>query len=74
MEEVNKLGKILIVDDKSVNRYILSGIFENEYDIQECADGSEAIEALEQGREDTAAVLLDIVYAHMRWFAVLKYM
>ena len=41
--------KILIVDDKSVNRYILSGIFENEYDIQECADGSEAIEALEQG-------------------------
>ena len=33
MEEVNKLGKILIVDDKSVNRYILSGIFENEYDM-----------------------------------------
>lgn len=53
--------KILIVDDKSVNRYILSGIFENEYDIQECADGSEAIEALEQGGKDTAAVLLDIV-------------
>ena len=27
--------KILIVDDKSVNRYILSGIFENEYDMQD---------------------------------------
>ena len=43
--------KILIVDDKSVNRYILSGIFENEYDIQECADGSEAIEALERAEK-----------------------
>ena len=40
--------KILIVDDKSVNRYILSGIFEDEYDIAECADGSEAIAALEE--------------------------
>ena len=66
--------KILIVDDKSVNRYILSGIFENEYDIQECADGSEAIEALEQGGEDTAAVLLDIVMPTCDGFVVLKYM
>ena len=66
--------KILIVDDKSVNRYILSGIFEDQYDIAECAEGSEAIAALEENGEDTAAVLLDIVMPTCDGFAVLKYM
>lgn len=66
--------KMLIVDDKSVNRYILSGIFEDEYDIMECADGSEAIQALEENGEDTAAVLLDIVMPACDGFEVLRYM
>lgn len=66
--------KILIVDDKSVNRYILSGIFEDEYDIAECIDGNEAIAALEEYGDNTAAVLLDIVMPTCDGFAVLKYM
>lgn len=66
--------KILIVDDKSVNRYILSGIFEDEYDIAECVDGNEAIAALEEYGDNTAAVLLDIVMPTCDGFAVLKYM
>lgn len=66
--------KMLIVDDKSVNRYVLSGIFEDDYEIIECADGSEAIKVLGEYRESIATVLLDIVMPSCDGFAVLKYM
>ncbi len=65
---------MLIVDDKAVNRYVLKNIFEEDYEIVECQDGRDAIEALEDKREETAAVLLDIVMPEWDGFAVLKYM
>ena len=43
--------KVLIVDDKTVNRYILRDIFEDEYDVVECIDGNEAIAALKDGKK-----------------------
>lgn len=66
--------KMLIVDDKVVNRYILKSIFEEEYEIIECQDGNAAIEALEKAHDEVAAVLLDIVMPVCDGFAVLKYM
>jgi len=66
--------KMLIVDDKAVNRYVLKSIFEEEYEIVECQDGRAAMEVLQDKRDEVAAVLLDIVMPVCDGFAVLKYM
>lgn len=41
--------RILIVDDSEMNREILTGILENEYDIVEAEDGKKAIAVMEEG-------------------------
>lgn len=66
--------KLLIVDDKKVNRYVLSSIFEEKYDIEECSDGVQAITALSQTQDEMAAILLDIVMPECNGFEVLEYM
>lgn len=66
--------EMLVVDDKAVNRYVLRGIFEEDYDIIECQDGRIAMEVLDEKRDEAAVVLLDIVMPVCDGFAVLKYM
>jgi putative two-component system response regulator len=66
--------KMLIVEDKAVNRYVLKSIFEEDYEIAECADGRAAIELLEEERDAVSVVLLDIVMPVCDGFAVLEYM
>lgn len=66
--------KMLVVDDKAVNRYVLRGIFEEDYEIIECQDGRIAMEVLDEKRDEAAVVLLDIVMPVCDGFAVLKYM
>ena len=66
--------RVLIVDDKSVNRYVLRNLFEEKYEIAECVDGKEAIAVLEEQGEETAVVLLDIVMPVYDGFTVLEYM
>ncbi|MDE6916727.1 MAG: response regulator [Lachnospiraceae bacterium] len=66
--------KMLVVDDKAVNRYVLKNIFEDAYEIVECQDGRAAIEILEAERDKVTVVLLDIVMPVCDGFAVLKYM
>ena len=43
--------RILIVDDSKMNREILTGILEDEYDIVEAEDGKKAIEIMEEGQK-----------------------
>ena len=66
--------KMLIVEDKAVNRNVLKSIFEEDYEIAECADGRAAIELLEEERDAVSVVLLDIVMPVCDGFAVLEYM
>ena len=66
--------KMLIVEDKAVNRYVLKSIFEEDYEIAECADGRAAIELLEEERDAVSVVLLDIVMPVCDGSAVLEYM
>ncbi len=66
--------KMLIVEDKAVNRYVLKSIFEEDYEIAECADGRAAIELLAEERDAVSVVLLDIVMPVCDGFAVLEYM
>lgn len=71
---MDKKGRILIVDDKKINRFILAGMFEEDYDIIEVADGKEAITVIEQEKEALSVILLDIIMPKVDGFAVLRYM
>lgn len=57
-----------------MNRYMLGGIFREHYDILEAAGGLEAIEILEEKKDELAVVLLDIIMPGMDGFGVLEHM
>lgn len=67
-------GKLLIVDDKKVNRFMLSGIFGEQYDIVEAEEGNQAIELIEQEKDEISVILLDIIMPQADGFVVLDYM
>lgn len=68
-----KSQQILIVDDEEVNRTILHGLFEDEYEVIEAANGQEATVQIEQS-SNLVLILLDIVMPVMDGFGVLDYM
>lgn len=65
--------QILIVDDEEINRAILGGVFQEEYDIIEAANGQEATLQIEKNK-NIALICLDIVMPVMNGFGVLEYM
>ena len=65
--------QMLIVDDEEVNRIILSGVFEEEYEILEASNGQEANELLADNH-NIALILLDIVMPVLNGFGMLNYM
>lgn len=65
--------QILIVDDEEVNRTILNGLFQDEYEIIEAANGQEATVQIEKSH-NLVLILLDIVMPVMDGFGVLDYM
>lgn len=66
--------RVLIVDDSSLNREILSGILKNEFEIIEAESGEEATAKIERYGADISAVLLDLIMPGMSGFGVLDYM
>ncbi len=67
-------NKVLIVDDSSMNRSILSDILGDEYEILEASDGLEAIDILSKEGDNISLMLLDIVMPRMDGFSVLSKM
>lgn len=67
-------NKILVVDDKGINRYMLGNIFREEYEIVEASGGQMAIDVMETEAGSLAVVLLDIIVPVMNGFGVLEYM
>ncbi|MCM1495381.1 MAG: response regulator [Bacteroides sp.] len=65
--------QILIVDDEEVNRAILKGMFQDEYETIEAANGQDAILQIEKN-QNIVLILLDIVMPVMNGFKVLDYM
>ena len=77
MEWGNKLNtkkKILVVDDKGMNRYMLGGIFRDNYEIIEAGGGMEAIAIIDKEYDELAAILLDIIMPGIDGFGVLEHM
>lgn len=66
--------KILVVDDKGINRYMLGEIFRDQYEVLEAAGGAEAIEMIAKEKDELAIVLLDIIMPGVNGFDVLAYM
>lgn len=66
--------KILVVDDKGINRYMLGGIFREEYEVIEAAGGQNAIDIIAEDSKNLAVVLLDILMPVIDGFGVLEYM
>lgn len=66
--------RILIVDDSEMNREILAGMLETEYDIVEAEDGKKAIAIMEEGLYSFSIVLLDITMPELDGFGVLQVM
>lgn len=69
-----KRETILIADDAEINRAILRGLFEGEYNLLEAENGEQALMLLRQYRESVAAVLLDLVMPVKDGYAVLEEM
>jgi len=67
-------NKILIVDDKGLNRYMLGGIFQEDYEIVEASGGQMAIDLLVADAKSFVVVLLDIIMPVVNGFGVLEYM
>lgn len=67
-------NKILVVDDKGINRYMLGDIFREEYEVVEASGGQMAIDVMEADAANLAVVLLDIIMPVMNGFGVLDYM
>lgn len=65
--------QILIVDDEEINRTILRGLFEDDYEVLEAGNGGEAIDQLDNNT-NIVLVLLDVVMPVMSGFKVLDYM
>ena len=72
-ESTDKL-KILIVDDSELNRELLAGMQEDEYEIYQVENGKKAIDILEENREQFKLVLLDINMPVMDGYEVLSIM
>lgn len=72
-ESTDKL-KILIVDDSELNRELLAGRLEDEYEIYQVENGKKAIDILEENREQFKLVLLDINMPVMDGYEVLSIM
>lgn len=60
---MNRKIKILIVDDSSVNRQILSALFDTDYEILEADDGTTALQVLSRHAVDI--IILDIIMPGM---------
>lgn len=68
------MKKILIVDDVSINRAVLSDILSTEFETIEAADGEQALFHLKNSPDDFGLVLLDIIMPNVNGFEVLKEM
>lgn len=71
---MNTKDKILVVDDKGINRYMLGEIFSEQYEVIEASGGQRALELIEALHDELAIVLLDVIMPGIDGFDVLKFM
>ena len=68
------MQKILVVEDEEINRELLRVMLEDTYAVETVENGVRALQKLQDGRDDTAAVLLDLQMPEADGFTVLAWM
>ena len=63
--------QILIVEDNELNRTMLSEILSDDYKVLEAENGQEALEILEQNKDDIHLILLDVMMPVMDGYTFL---
>lgn len=71
---MNKKSNMLIVDDSSLNRFVLKKLFADEFEVFEAPDGATALKQLRELDGDVSIVLLDLIMPGKDGFAVIKEM
>lgn len=69
---MEKLRKILVVDDLEMNRQTLINLLEDEYEIMTANDGKQAISLLSRYQTEISLVLLDIMMPILDGYDVLR--
>lgn len=69
---MEKKHTILVVDDKLMNRRILSDMLVDEYNVLEAADGEIALEIVNTQKENISAIILDLVMPNVDGFEFLE--
>lgn len=65
---------ILVVDDIMINRMLIKGIFNEQFEILEAEDGEQAIEIIKEKIDDISLIFLDYMMPKKNGLEVLKYM
>ena len=65
---------ILVVDDSNVARTIIRITFQNDFEVHEASDGTQAIEMLRRGEYSYSAIMLDLVMKEVDGWEVLKFL
>ena len=65
---------VLVVDDSDMNRFLLSQILLDDYNVIVACDGVEATQIIQDHFKELSIVLLDIVMPRMDGFGVLEFM
>lgn len=63
---------ILVVEDNQINRMMLTAILSSEYRILEAENGQEALQVLQEHRDELSLILLDIVMPVMDGYTFLS--
>ena len=69
---VNGKRQVLIADDEQINRDILCGLLEQEYDVIFACDGRETITQIKQNADTLSLVLLDLMMPEINGLDVLR--
>ncbi|MBR5110350.1 MAG: EAL domain-containing protein [Clostridia bacterium] len=64
---------VLVVDDQEINRDVLGMILEDTYEIIYACDGKEALEKIEENKDELCVILLDLIMPEIDGFAVLSH-
>ena len=64
--------KILVVEDNNINRAMLASILDSQYEVLEAENGQEALDVLEQYKDEISLILLDIIMPVMDGYTFLS--
>ncbi|MBO4385088.1 MAG: EAL domain-containing protein [Clostridia bacterium] len=73
-KQIQRVHRILVVDDQEINRDALGVILEDQYEVEYTENGKEALEMIRNSGYDFSLVMLDLIMPVMNGFEVLEAM